>query len=62
LADSIAERNSKIYDGKFNLVQLDKCIRGTDKIFVMVKVPEVKKVNIGTFHLASETYISSGAV
>lgn len=28
-----------------------------EKIFTMVKVPEEKKLNIGTFYLAGEAYI-----
>jgi len=36
---------------------MEECIRGMEKIFVVVEVPDKKKVNIGTFYLNGEAYI-----
>jgi len=57
LADKVACRNSKVYDGNLDPVQLEDSIRGIEKIFAMVEVPEEKKVNIRTFYLAGEADI-----
>jgi len=54
LAYRIAQRNPKVYDGKYDLVELEECVRGMEKIFIVVEVPEEKKVNIGTYYLTGE--------
>jgi len=58
--DDVAERvacNPRTYEGKYDLVELEERIRGMEKIFAIVEVPENKKVNIGTFYLAGEADI-----
>jgi len=46
-----------MYNGKYDLVELEEWIRGMEKVFVVVEVPENKKVNIGTFYLIGEADI-----
>jgi len=55
VADRVAKRNPRMYDGKYDLIELQEWIRGMEKIFVVVEVPKNKKVNIGTFYLTGET-------
>jgi len=43
LADRVARRNPKVYDGNLDPVELEDCIRGMEKIFAVVEVPEEKK-------------------
>ena len=43
-----------MYDGTYDLVVLDEWVTGTEKIFIVVEVPEEKKVNIGTYYLTGE--------
>ena len=57
LADRVARRNLKVYDGNFDPIELEDWIRRMKKIFAGVEVPEEKKVNIGTFYLAGEVDI-----
>ena len=57
IANSVAKRNPKMYNGKYDLVELEEWIRGMEKVFVVVEVPENKKVNIGTFYLIGEAEI-----
>jgi len=57
LADRVAQRKPKVYNGSYDPVVLDKWIRGMEKIFTMVEVPEKKKVNIGTYYLTDEVDI-----
>ena len=57
LADKVVRCNPKVYDGKYNLVELEEWIRGTEKIFMIVEVSEEKKVNIGIFYLTGEVDI-----
>jgi len=42
LVDMVARHNPKVYDRKFNLVELEDWTRGID---VIVEVPEENKVN-----------------
>jgi len=44
VADRVAKRNPKTYDGKYDPVELEGWIRGMEKIFTVVEVPENKKV------------------
>ena len=44
----------KVYDGKYDPVELKEWVRGIEKIFNVVEVPDEKKVNIGTFYLTVE--------
>ena len=53
----MARRNPKVYDESYDLVVLEEWIRGMEKIFAVVEVPEGKKVNIGTYYLTSEADI-----
>jgi len=56
VADRVAKCNPRTYE--VSTIQLNlKRIRGMEKIFVIVEVPENKKVNIGTFYLAGEADI-----
>ena len=48
LADRVARRNPKVYNGSYDPVILEEWIRGMEKIFTVVEVPEEKRVNIGT--------------
>jgi len=57
LADMVARRNPKVYDGTYDLVVLEEWIRGMEKIFTVVEVPEEKKLNIGMYYLTSEVDI-----
>ena len=57
LADRVARRNSKVYDGKYEPVELEEWVRGMKKIFTVVEVPEEKKVNIGMSYLTDEADI-----
>ena len=56
-ADRVAKRNPRTYEGKYDPVELEEWIRGMEKIFAIVEVPENKKVNIGTFYLTGEADI-----
>ena len=57
LAERIARRNPKVYDGTYDLVVLEEWIRGMRKIFAVIEVPEEKKVNIGTYYSTGEANI-----
>jgi len=57
LADRVAQRNPKVYDGSCDPVVLEERIRGMEKIFIVVEVPEEKKVNIETYDLTGEADI-----
>jgi len=57
LADTIAQCNPKIYDGKYDPVGLEEWIQGIEEIFTVVEVLEDKKVNIRTFYLTVEADI-----
>jgi len=54
LADRVALGNPKVYDENLDPVELEDWIRGMEKVFAVVEVPEEKKINIGTFYLAGE--------
>ena len=62
LADRIARCNSKVYDGNYDLVELEEWLRGMEKIFTMVEVPEERKVNIRTYCLNGEVDIQWNTV
>jgi len=49
LADRVAQCNPKVYDGSYDPVVLEEWIRGMEKIFTVVEVPEEKKINIRTY-------------
>jgi len=57
LADRVARCNSKVYDGSYDPAVLEEWIRGMEKIFTVVEVPEGKRVNIGTYYLTGEADI-----
>ena len=46
-----------MYDGNYEPVVLEEWVRGIEKIFIVVEVPEEKKVNIGMYYLTIETDI-----
>ena len=57
LANEVARRNPKVYDGNLNPVELEDWIKEMEKIFVIVEVSEEKKVSIGIFYLVGEVDI-----
>ena len=57
LIGRVARRNPKTYGGRYNPMELDEWIKTIEKIFVITKVPEEKRVNIGTFYLTEEADI-----
>jgi len=57
LSDRIARRNPKVRDGNYGPVVLEKWVKGMEKIFTVVEVPEEKKVNIETYYLTGEADI-----
>ena len=57
LTNRTAPCNLKVYDGKFDPIDLKEGIRKMEKIFIVVEVFEEKKVNIGTFYSISEVEI-----
>jgi len=57
LVDRIAHCNSKVYDRTYDPVVLEEWVRGMEKIFTVVEVPEEIKVNIGTYYLIGEANI-----
>mgnify|MGYP001029154274 CR=1 FL=1 len=57
LANVVARHNPKVYDAKLDLIELGDWIRGMEKIFAVIEVPEEKNVNIGTFCRAGEADI-----
>jgi len=57
LADKVAQRNPKVYDTNYDPVVLKEWVRGMEKIFTVVEVPEEKKINIGTYYLTGEADI-----
>jgi len=52
-----ARHNPKTYGGSYDPMELEEWIRGTEKNFIVIEVPEEKKVNIGTFYLTGEVDI-----
>jgi len=57
LADRVARHNRRVYDGKYDLVELEDWIRGMENIFTVLDVSEEKKANIGTFYVIGEADI-----
>jgi len=57
LEDRVARSNPKFYDGSYDPVVLEEWIRGMEKIFTVVEVPEEKKVNIRTYYLTGKADI-----
>jgi len=49
LADRVARRSPKVYNGNYDPVVLEELVRKIEKIFIVLEVPEEKKVNIGTY-------------
>jgi len=43
LADRVARCSPKVYDGQFDPGELEEWIRGIEKNFTMIKIPEEKK-------------------
>ena len=54
LADRVARCHPKVYDEKYDPVELEEWVWGIEKIFIVVNVPEKRKVNIGTYYLTCE--------
>ena len=54
MADRVAWRNPKVYDGKHYPVVSQEWLREVKKIFTVVEVQEEKKVKIRTFYLTGE--------
>ena len=46
LADRVVRRNPKVYDGTYDPVIWGEWVRGMERIFTVVEVPEEKEVNI----------------
>jgi len=44
----VARRNPKVYHRNYDPIVLEEWVRAIQKLFVVVEVPEEKKVNIGT--------------
>ena len=57
LADRVARRNPNVYNGSYDPVVLEEWIRGMEKIFIVVEVPEEKKMNIGMYYLSGKADI-----
>jgi len=57
LENRVAQHNPKVYDGKYDPVELEEWIRGMEKIFTVVEVPHKKKLSIVTFYLIGEANI-----
>ena len=57
LADRVARRNPKVYDRNYDPIVLEEWVRGMEKIFAVVEVPEEKKVNTLTYYLSSQADI-----
>ena len=49
LANRAARRNPKVYNGKYNPVELKEWIWGMEKIFAAVEVPGDKKLTLEHF-------------
>jgi len=45
----MAQCNPKVCDRKLDSIELGGLIRGMEKIYIVVEVPEAKKVKTGTF-------------
>ena len=54
LADSVARRNPKAYDEKYDLVKLEDSIKGMEFFFTVVEILGEKKVDIRMFYLSGE--------
>jgi len=46
-----------VYDRNYDPVVLEEWVKGIEKIFTVVEMPEEKKVNIGTYYLTGEADI-----
>ena len=51
LVDRVARCNHKAYDGKYDLVELEDCIRGMEKILTVVGVLDEIKLNLRACYL-----------
>jgi len=54
LSYRIARCNPKIYDAKYDLVELEEWIRRMEKIFIVAEVSDEKMLNIRTLYLTME--------
>ena len=54
LVDRVARSNPKTYSGSYDIAELKEWIRSMEKIFVVIEVPQEKKVAIGTFYFTRE--------
>ena len=54
LANKVARRKPKVYNGKYDS---GKWVRGMEKSFTLLEVPEEKKLDIRTYYLTSEANI-----
>jgi len=57
LAERMAQFNHKVYDGKFNPIELEEWIKVTEKIFDVIQVLMEKTVNTRTHYLGGEVDI-----
>ena len=57
LVDRVARCNPKTYGGSYDPVELEEWIRGMEKIFVTIEVPDEKSITIETFYLTMEADI-----
>ena len=57
LAYRVAWCDPKVYDRNYDPVVVEEWVKGMEKIFTVVKVPEEKKVNIGTYYSSGEANI-----
>jgi len=46
LVDRVARHNPKVHAGKYDRVELAEWVKEIERIFIVVEVPEEKKVNI----------------
>ena len=54
LVDNLASCNPKTYCRSYNLMELEEWIREIKRIFVVLEVPQEKRVNIAMFSLVGK--------
>ena len=57
LADRVARYNPKVYDEKYDPVELKEWVRGMKKIFTLAEVPEENEINTWTYYMTGEADI-----
>ena len=57
LTDKVVRGNPKAYGESYDPMEVEEQIRGMRKIFTVIEVPKVYKVNIRTFYLVKEVDI-----